>query len=109
MYNETKKTQENLYDSILSKINSELDDYLNVFDEQLEEALKKVFLNIIQKILLMFIDLMKNIRISYVVAILKKKYHFMEQIHFVFVEFYQVILEIQQYIFLVLEFIFLIL
>ena len=100
MYNKTKKIRENLYDSILSKINSELDDYLNVFDEQLEESLKKVFLNIIQKILLMFIDLMKNIiRISYVVAILKKKYHFMEQIHFVLVEFYQVILEIQQYIF----------
>ena len=41
MYNKTKKTRENLYDNILSKINSELDDYLNVFYEQLEEALKK--------------------------------------------------------------------
>ena len=32
-----EKIRENLYDNILRTINSELDDYLNVFDEQLEE------------------------------------------------------------------------
>ena len=41
LYNDTKKTQENLYDNILNNINNELDDYLKIFDEQFEEALKK--------------------------------------------------------------------
>jgi hypothetical protein len=107
LYIETKKTQENLYDSILKDIYYELDNYLKIFEEQFEEALKKVFLNIKQNIWLMFIDMMMNIiLLSYVVKILKKKYYFMELIHLVLAEFYQVTLEIQLNIFLVLEFIF---
>ena len=39
--NETKETQDNLYDNIVNNAKTELDDYLQIFDVQFEEALKQ--------------------------------------------------------------------
>ena len=38
---ETKQTQDNLYNRILNDVNHELENYLQFFDEQFEEALKR--------------------------------------------------------------------
>ena len=41
LFKETKETQDYLYDKIVNDINNELDDYLQIFDVQYEEALKQ--------------------------------------------------------------------
>jgi len=38
---ETKETHDNLYNRVLSDVNHELENYLQIFDEQFEEALKR--------------------------------------------------------------------
>ena len=41
LYGKTKEAQDNLYDAFLSSVNNELEDYLHIFDEKFEEALKE--------------------------------------------------------------------
>jgi hypothetical protein len=75
LFVETKNQQNDLCDIIL---NNSFQEYLKYFESNLKNLYKIVFLNIIQNLLPIFIEMMKNInQENFIVIIYKKKFYSM--------------------------------
>ena len=88
LYEKTRETQDYLYKDLFSYANIELEDYLQIFDKEFEEKLKNSIFEYNTKYIAYKYRYDENYNSGQLHCNnIKKKYYFMELIHFVFPKF----------------------